>query len=76
MGKKVPVNNDDRKKSFFKYYAQELAPGDPEKYAAIASGPQPNETANKIQDRNDLFLPGYLPGPVSLDTGFWKMEQP
>ena len=59
-----------REKSFFKYYAQDMAPGDPEKYAAIEKGPQPNENAMLIEDRNDLFKPGYLPG----EFGYWLLD--
>lgn len=62
MAKKVPVSNEDRKKSYFKYYADTMYYGEQEKYDMISETPEDNATALRIEDRNDLFLPGDLPG--------------
>ncbi|MCC8122242.1 MAG: phloretin hydrolase [Oscillospiraceae bacterium] len=70
MGKKVPATNEDRKKSYFKYYLQEVSPGDPEKCALITPEPYDNATALRIENRNDLFLPGALP----CEFGWWQLE--
>ncbi len=67
---KVPATLEDRKKSYYKYYAAELCPGDKEKYAAIRLGPTKAEDGLKIKDRNDLFKPGYLSG----EFGYFMME--
>ncbi len=69
---KVPVSNQDREKSYFKYYIAELAAGDPEKYAKIERGPLDNAIAPYIEKRNDLFNEGNFPeefGLWSLDDG-------
>ncbi|MEL7655874.1 MAG: phloretin hydrolase [Bacillota bacterium] len=70
MTKKVPVSNADRKKSYFKYYEQEMAVGPKEKYDLITQEPYDNATALRIQNRNDLFQPGDLPG----EFGWWLLE--
>lgn len=70
MNKKVPVNNADRKKSYFKYYEKEIYIGPVEKYALITEAPYDNATALHIQDRNDLFHPGELP----CEFGWWLLE--
>lgn len=67
---KVPVTNQDREKSYFKYYAMTCELGPQEKYDMIKAGPYDVKDALKIQDRNDLFLPGDLPG----EFGWWQME--
>lgn len=70
MAKKVPIRNDDRNKSYFKYYAQACSVGPAEKYAEITSEPYDTASALRIQDRNDLFKPGELPG----EFGWWQLE--
>lgn len=67
---KVPVTDQDRKKSYFKYYAMPCCLGPQEKYDLVKKGPGDPRDALKIQDRNDLFLPGNLPG----EFGLWQME--
>lgn len=70
MSTKVPVRNEDREKAYFKYYAQPIYGGEQEKYDLIQSRPCDNALALHIQDRNDLFKPGDLPG----EFGWWLLE--
>ena len=60
----------DREKSYYKYYAQDIAAAPQEKYDMITPEPGDNAKALRIQDRNDLFLPGDLPG----EFGWWMLE--
>ena len=60
MALNVPVSNTDKQKSFYKYFLQPMAPGDPKKYEAIKKGPWDNKFAHTIDRRNELFLPGYI----------------
>jgi len=70
MGKKVPVTNEDRKKSYFKYYAEDIYKGEQEKYDRISGQPFDNTLALHIDGRNDLFKEGELPG----EFGWWLMD--
>ena len=45
MAKKVPVTNEDRKKSYFKYYADDVYCGEQEKYDMISDTPGDNSKA-------------------------------
>lgn len=67
---KVPVTDADRKKSYFKYYLEDMDIGPAEKYAQIKAEPCDNATALHINDRNELFKPGDLPG----EFGWWLMD--
>jgi len=44
--------------------------GPEERYKQIESGPMDNSTANLIENRNDLFNPGDLPG----EFGWWLLD--
>ncbi len=70
MAMKVPVTMQDRKKSYFKYYEQEIYVGEPERYSEITDEPLDNSLALHIDRRNDLFLPGDLPAEI----GWWMMD--
>lgn len=70
MIRKVPVSNEDRKKSYFKYYDEDVYAGPQEKYDKIGDFPEKNEDVLLIENRNDLFLPGDLPG----EFGWWLLE--
>ncbi len=70
MGKKVSVNMEDRKKSYFKYYMQDMYVGEAERYAQISESPYDNSTALHLKDRNDLFKPGQLPA----EFGWWLLD--
>lgn len=67
---KVPVSNVDRNKSYFKYYLQETATGDPKKHEAVDKGPFDPKDALRIEDRNKLFDEGRLPG----EFGWWLFD--
>ena len=70
MAKKVPANNEDKKRSYYKYYLQDCAAGDPERHKLIDAGPGHPANALHIDNRNDLFLPGDLPG----EFGWFQMS--
>jgi hypothetical protein len=70
MAKKVPCSDDERGLSYFKYYAKDIAQAPAEKYAAIGKTPGDNAKALHIDNRNDLFKPGELPG----EFGWWLMD--
>ena len=70
MAKKVPANNEDKKRSYYKYYLQDCAAGDPERHKLIDAGPGDPANALHIDNRNDLFLPGDLPG----EFGWFQMS--
>lgn len=70
MANKVPVSNQDRKKSYFKYYEADVYYGEQEKYDKISKEPGDNSKALHIKNRNDLFTPGELPG----EFGWWLMD--
>lgn len=67
---KVPVSMSDKKKSYYKYYDSNIVPAYREKIEAIKEIPNDNATALRIEDRNDLFKEGYLPG----EFGWWSLE--
>jgi hypothetical protein len=70
MAKKVPVSNADRKKSYFKYYMQDMECGPKEKYDRITKEPYDNAKSLHIHNRNDLFNQGNLPG----EFGWWLLD--
>ena len=49
MAKKVPISNEDRKKSYFKYYADAMYYGEQEKYDMISQTPGDNAAALRIE---------------------------
>ena len=70
MAHKVPVSGADRRKSYFKYYEQDVEQGDAAKHARVDEGPFDNALCTRVQDRADLFKPGELPG----EFGWWLLE--
>jgi len=67
---KVPVSGADKKKNYYKYYAEPIYAGPSERYEQIKKGPGDNKDAMHIKDRNDLFKAGDLPG----EFGYWLMD--
>ncbi|MCM8711220.1 phloretin hydrolase [Clostridium sp. SYSU_GA19001] len=67
---KVPVTEQDRLKSYFKYYNMDMVPAPKEKYDLVLKGPVDPKKALKFKDRNDLFKPGYL----DVEVGYCVME--
>ncbi len=60
---KVPLKEEDKKKSYYKYYEQDLAPFDPAKMEKMRKGLTPDK-ALPFKDRNKLFDPGYFEDEV------------
>lgn len=58
--KRVPVSEADKKKSYYKYYLEEMAPAPEESYGKILRGPLRPEQAITFKERNRLFEPGYM----------------
>lgn len=67
---RVPVTEKDREKSYFKYYNLEMTPAPQERYDLVLKGPIHPSKALRIEDRNDLFKPGYL----DTEVGYCIME--
>lgn len=55
---KVPVMEQDKTKSYYKYYLEDMVQAPPEKYR-MAAVPMDPAKALSIHDRNKLFDPGY-----------------
>ncbi len=68
--KKVPVSMKDKEKSYYKYYKEDMYIGEEEKYKKITSDPLDCDLALHIDNRNDLFNQGDLPG----EFGWWLMN--
>jgi len=58
--KLVPVTEEDKKKSYYKYYLEDMAQATPEHYQKVLSGPMDPAKALPVQERNRLFEPGYF----------------
>lgn len=67
---KVPVSNADKARTYVKYYEENIYAGEQEKYDQISEKPLDNLKALLIDDRNDLFTEGDLPG----EFGWWQLE--
>lgn len=67
---KVPITDAERCSPYYKYYATDMAAPAPELLTRLEENPLTAETALKITDVNDLFLPGYLPG----EYGYCRLE--
>lgn len=67
---RVPVSMADKQKSYYKYFTRKMATPPQEKFDAITETPLDNNAALRIQNRNDLFKEGYLPG----EFGWWSLE--
>ncbi len=58
--KLVPVTEEDKKKSYYKYYLEDMVDAPPEHYEKVLRGPIDPAKALPIQERNRLFEPGYF----------------
>ena len=67
---RVPVNDFDKKKSYYKYFLRPMAEPPAERMSAIKDEPGDNADALHIRDRNKLFEPGDLPGKF----GWWRFD--
>ena len=70
MSVRLELNDSERKHSYSKYYDLPMTPVPEEKMAILAKGPIDPSLALRIEDRNDLFRPGYL----ECETGYCIME--
>lgn len=62
MNKLVPVTEEDKKKSYYKYFLEEMAPVPPEVYAQAEAARLTPEQVLPVREVNRLFEAGYLPG--------------
>ncbi|MCI8992981.1 MAG: phloretin hydrolase [Eubacterium sp.] len=58
----VIVTEEEKMLPEYRYFTRPMAEADPAQYARIENEPLLPEHALKIEDRNDLFREGYLPG--------------
>jgi phloretin hydrolase len=56
----VPVTEEDKNKSYYKYYLEEMTDAPPEHYQKVLAGPIDPAKALPFKDRNRLFDPGYF----------------
>lgn len=67
---RVAVMEDDKSKSYFKYYDLEMEPAHDVMYDIVRKGQIEPSLALKFQDRNELFDAGYL----DTEVGYCVME--
>lgn len=67
---RVPVMEEDKLKSYFKYYNLEMEPAHDVFYDMVNKGQIDPALALKFEDRNDLFDSGYL----DTEIGYCVME--
>lgn len=56
----VPVTEEEKKFSYYKYFEQEMAPAPQEHYDLMLRGPISPDLALPVGERNRLFEPGYF----------------
>ena len=61
MPQRAPLTAEERALPYAKFYDLPITPIPEEKLAVLSGGPMDPALAMKIEDRNDLFLPGDLP---------------
>ena len=76
MSKRPELTAAERALPYAKFYDLPITPIPEEKLAVLAAGPIDPSLALKIEDRNDLFKPGYLPCEIGYcvmpnGTGSW-----
>jgi hypothetical protein len=72
--KKVPIQEADKAKSYYKYFNEDMVDAPKEKYQSVEKPLDPRK-ATPFSRRNDLFKPGYLEDEVGYcvmpdGTGF------
>ena len=70
MSQRPVLTAEERKLPYAKYYDLPITPIPAEKIAVLEAGPIDPSLALKIEDRNKLFEPGYLP----CEIGYCVME--
>ena len=58
--KRVPVTEEEKQKSYYKYFEQDMAQPAQEALAKMLQGPLRPDQVLQFKDRNRLFEPGYL----------------
>ena len=56
----VPVTEEEKQRSIYKYFERDLAQAPPEKYGKMLGGQIRPDKALAFGDRNKLFDPGYF----------------
>ena len=72
MPQRAPLTAEERALPYAKFYDLPITPISEEKLAVLSGGPMDPALAMKIEDRNDLVLPGDLPcemGYCVMDNG-------
>ena len=64
MNPHPPISEEDKKKSYYKYYLEDMAPVAPEVYEKAAAARLTPEEVLPPHEVNRLFEPGYLPGEM------------
>lgn len=64
--KRVPVSEDAKKRSYYKYFNRELADIPDEKKKILEHPLLPTECGLELKDRNRIFEPGYLPDEIGV----------
>lgn len=61
MNPRPPISEEDKKKSYYKYYLEDMAPVPPEVYERAAAARLSPDQVLPVDQMNRLFEPGYLP---------------
>ncbi len=67
---KVKVSEEGKQRSYYKYYLRDIAEVPAEKQEFLKNPLCDPADAHRIEDRNKIFEPGYLPG----EMGIYKLE--
>lgn len=67
---KVPISEAEKNSMYYKYYVRDMAPIPKEKIEMLMNNPLTPETALRVENMNDLFKEGYLPG----EFGWTRMK--
>ncbi len=59
---KVPISEKEKNSSYYKYFIRDMVPIPEDKLEMLMKNPLTPDTALKVEDINDLFNDGYLPG--------------
>ena len=70
--KRVPVTEEEKQKSYYKYFEQDMAQPAPEAYAKMLNGPLRPDQVLQFKDRNRLFEPGYLEAEAGWYSAGWN----
>lgn len=64
--KRVPVSEEEKKRSYYKYFNRELLPIPENKQKILENPLLPTECGLELTDRNKIFKPGYLPDEIGV----------